>query len=495
MLTAGAAVLALLAVPGGATARVADPAARAVAGVRASAVESHLAALARIASAHGDTRAAGTPGYAAARDYLVTQLRAAGYRPVVQEFDFPYFQEEGTAELSRLSPTPHTYLPSVAGADKLGDFATMTFSGSGDVSGPVRAVDAGAPAKGKASTSGCEAADFAGFPRGAVALLRRGTCTFAVKAANAQAAGAAAAVIFNDGGEGRTDTLSGTVGKPGEVAIPVLGASHAVGEELARAGTTVRVTTRTTSETRQTWNVIADTRRGDPRRVVMVGAHFDSVPEGPGINDNASGAAALLELAKYAYRVPVPNRLRFAWWGAEELGLLGSEHYVAALSARERAAVRLYLNHDMIASPNHVYGIYDGDDSDRTGEGPGPEGSARIEKAYEGYFKAIGVPTQGTDFTGRSDYGPFIARGIPAGGLFTGAEGDKTEAEALRFGGTAGKPYDPCYHRACDTLANLNRRALRVNLGAMAHAAFTFAYTPLLPTPEPPKATPTSTAP
>ena len=129
----------------------------------------------------------------------------------------------------------------------------------------------------------------------------------------------------------------------------------------------------------------------------------------------------------------------------------------------------------MIGSPNHVFFIYDGDDSDDVGRGPGPAGSAQIEKAFEAYFNRRGEPFKGTDFSGRSDYGPFIAAGIPAGGLFTGAEGIKTAEEAAIWGGTAGQPYDPCYHQACDTFANNNVQALDVNADAVAYATLQFA--------------------
>ena len=139
---------------------------------------------------------------------------------------------------------------------------------------------------------------------------------------------------------------------------------------------------------------------------------------------------AAASLALPAWAQPAPRVLRFAWWGAEEAGLVGSTAYVAGLTADEKAKIALYLNFDMVGSPNHVFFIYDGDDSDAEGAGPGPGGSAEIEKTFEAFFKQRGVPFKGTDFSGRSDYGPFIANLIPAGGLFTGAEGIKTAAEA-----------------------------------------------------------------
>jgi Zn-dependent M28 family amino/carboxypeptidase len=169
------------------------------------------------------------------------------------------------------------------------------------------------------------------------------------------------------------------------------------------------------------------------------------------------------------------NKVRFAWWGAEEAGLFGSFAYVISLFPIELTKVALYLNFDMIGSPNHGFFIYDGDDSDAEGAGPGPAGSAAIEKTFEAYFTSVGVPFKGTDFTGRSDYGPFILAGIPSGGLFTGAEGIKTEEEAALWGGTAGEQYDPCYHQPCDTFANNNDFALAVNSDAIAYAVLQYA--------------------
>jgi aminopeptidase Y len=225
------------------------------------------------------------------------------------------------------------------------------------------------------------------------------------------------------------------------------------------------------------YNVIAESRDGDPNNVVMAGAHLDSVLRGPGINDNGSGSAAILETAIQMAKVKPRNKLRFAWWGAEEAGLVGSNAYVAGLSAEEKAKIALYLNFDMVGSPNHVFFIYDGDNSDGVGAPAGPAGSAQIEQVFEQFFTQRGVPFKGTDFSGRSDYGPFIAMGVdsPSGGLFTGAEGIKTADEVALWGGTAGQQYDPCYHLRCDTYANNNDYALDVNSDAIAYSVLQFA--------------------
>lgn len=230
-------------------------------------------------------------------------------------------------------------------------------------------------------------------------------------------------------------------------------------------------------------NVLAESRTGDPNNVVMLGAHLDSVQRGPGINDNGSGSAVLLEVAEQYAKVKPLNKVRFAWWGAEEAGLIGSIAYVNGLSQEERDKIQLYLNFDMVGSPNHVFFIYDGDDSDGVGAGPGPAGSGEIERTFEDYFNLVGQPFKGTDFTGRSDYGPFIANGIPSGGLFTGAEGVKTVEEAAIWGGTAGQQYDPCYHLACDTYDNNNNHALNINSDAVAYALALYAMRDFVSTP------------
>ncbi|GAA4192192.1 M28 family metallopeptidase [Microbispora amethystogenes] len=462
-----------------------DPA-RIVQTIVASAVKKHLTKLQQIADANGHTRAAGTPGHVASRDYVAGVLKKAGYKVTLQAFEFPFFKENAIATLERTAPAPKTYAPTPPDGSSVGDFATMTYSGSGDVTAAVRNVDLMLPPgpTPSSSTSGCEAADFASFPAGAVALVQRGTCTFQVKAENAQAAGAAGVIIMNEGQPGRTETLQGTLGEP-TVHIPVVGVSFAVGQELAgTAGTVVHVKTSTTSEIRTTHNVIADSRWGDPNKVVQIGAHLDSVVPGPGINDNGSGSAAILEVAAKLGAIPTRNTLRFSFWSAEELGLLGSEHYVASLSPADLAKIKLYLNFDMVASPNYALKIYDGDDSDATGAPAGPAGSDEIEKLFEKYFNTLRQGHVGTDFDGRSDYGPFIDAGVPAGGLFTGAEGVKTPEEQALFGGTAGQAYDSCYHKACDTIANLNDKALALNTGAIATAAVVYAFSRDLPGPD-----------
>ena len=252
--------------------------------------------------------------------------------------------------------------------------------------------------------------------------------------------------------------------------------TQVVGDQLAATGgLVVHVVTSTFRGPATTYNVVAETPTGNDANVVMAGAHLDSVNAGPGINDNGSGSAALLEVAEQLAKVKPVNTVRFAWWGAEESTLVGSSRYVAGLTDEERSRIALYLNFDMVGSPNPVFFVYDGDDSDAAGAGPGPSGSDRIEKTFEAFYAQRQVPFKGTDFSGRSDYGPFIAAGIPSGGLFTGAEAAKTAEEAAIWGGTAGQAYDPCYHQACDTVSNVDLHALDVNSDAMGFAILQYA--------------------
>ncbi|QXJ21761.1 M28 family peptidase [Actinomadura graeca] len=447
----------------------------------------HLAAFQEIADYNGGNRAAGRPGSDISVRYVEGRLRKAGLKPVVQRFTFPYWREKSVAVLSRTAPHKASY--------KAGrDFLTMAFSGSGDVTGPVAAVDV--PSSGE-GTSGCEAADFTGLPAGAVALVQRGACSFETKASRARAAGAGAVLIFNRAGE--KGPIAGTVGTP--QALPVLGVSHRLGAELAKAsktgagsqavktseqagaskrakvagrawaaGPTVRVKTHTVHGNRSASNVVADTEHGRAGNVVLAGAHLDSVRAGPGINDNATGAAALLAVAEKIGALGAKglrNRVRFAWWGAEEEGLRGSSHYVRTLTDAERRRIALNLNFDMLGSVNGVRGVYDGDHSTRAGS-KAPSGSGAIEKMFRDYFARRGLATVQAEFNGRSDYGPFVERGIPAGGLESGADGVKTAAEAKAFGGSAGKVYDPCYHARCDRLKNVDLKLFDTNADAVA---------------------------
>ena len=214
------------------------------------------------------------------------------------------------------------------------------------------------------------------------------TCGFGVKVTNAQAAGAIGAIIMNQGNAPTPDRQGlffGTLGAP--VNIPAVSVSFALGSELAAPGTEVTITTETIAEVRNTVNVFAESRYGDPDEVVMVGAHLDSEPDTAGINDNGSGSAGILEVALQMRKFKTKNKVRFAWWGAEESNLSGSTFYVANLPQAERDKIALYLNFDMIGSPNYTFGVYDGDDSAASGSPAGPPGSAQIEDGLRGVLR------------------------------------------------------------------------------------------------------------
>ena len=438
-------------------------------------IATHLKKFQKLADANGGNRASGFAGFDASADYVERQLENAGWNVRTQDFDFDVFFQDAPSVFEQTAPNPTTYVEDA-------DYSTMRFSGGGEVTAELVAVDLILPPSAKpSSSSGCEPSDFSGLDlAGRVALLQRGTCDFAVKVENAADAGAAAAVMFNEGQEGRTGVVFGTLGTLAR--IPALDTGFALGNSLAGGttngptGTSVHVKTTTRSEQRTTRNVIAEAPSGDPKRVVMAGAHLDSVAASPGIQDNGTGSATLIELARQISKLEVEpaNRLRFAWWGAEEDGLIGSTNYVGELSKKQAKRLELYLNFDMIGSPNFARLIYDGDGS--AFEAAGPKGSAAIERNFERYFKSQDLATAATAFDGRSDYGPFIDAGIPAGGLFTGADGIKTAKQQQVFGGVAGFAFDPCYHQACDRFDNVRAKALRQMSDAVADAVALYGF-------------------
>ncbi len=410
----------------------------------------HLDALDAIGAAHGGNRLALSPGYDASVAYVVGVLEDAGYTVTRQEFPWSAWQRTGPAALDAVGQD---------WADNA-DIAPFSGSAGGSVTAEVVPVAITLPMTGPANTSdsGCSARHWEGFPVGAIALVQRGTCTFTDKVVGAQAAGASAVILFNEGQSDRRDLLQGNM-EPS--TIPVLGARTAVAEAIvaALAGGPVTATLTVAAETTvgSSWNILADLP-GERPEMVVVGAHLDSVAAGPGVNDNGSGTAFVLEAARLlAARGEVPaNTLRFAFWGAEEAGLIGSSVYVQALGPADRAAHLANLNFDMLASPNGARFVYDGDGDSGLPGFPAPVGSALIESFFTDFFATQGQSWLPTAFDGRSDYGPFIAAGIPAGGLFSGAEQAKTALQARDFGGEAGEAYDACYHRGCDARPNVD---------------------------------------
>jgi Zn-dependent M28 family amino/carboxypeptidase len=442
--------------------------------IRLDQVREHQAALQEIADANDGNRFSGFSGYDASVEYVVDTLEAAGYDPEVQTFDYLAFEVVGPSALQQVAPNSVTYTEDV-------DFEPVTQTDPGDVTAPVTAVDLQL-GLGNTSSSGCETADFAGFPVGNIALLQRGACTFELKAENAAAAGAVGIVIFNQGettDPARQGIPAVTLTANNTSGIPVIGTTYALGETLAGlvpAGLRMRVFANTLRQILPTSNVIAEKTGANDGNVVMAGAHLDSVLAGPGINDNGSGSAAILEAAEQLAHVDTQNTVRFAWWGAEESGLVGSTNYVNGLSQAEKDRIALYLNFDMVGSPNYVFMTQDADQSSFVAPVPVPDGSVQIEDLFESFYTLKGEPYDDAAFDGRSDYQAFINNGIPAGGLFTGAEVEKTAEQQAIWGGTVGAQFDPCYHEACDTFANNSDHALDVNSDSIAFALLTYAY-------------------
>ncbi|MCJ1678165.1 M28 family metallopeptidase [Streptomyces sp. APSN-46.1] len=425
----------------------------------------HLKVFQSIADYNNGTRVAGSKGHAQSAQYVEAVMKAAGYKVTKNEFEFVYV--ETISEKLTVNGSAGRDVP----------IELMTYTASGPQDG-VTAQVAVAPVDAD-GTNGCEPGDFAaGTFTGKIALVKRGGCTFAAKQQNAAAAGAVGAIIYNN----TAGPLNGTLGDPAAGKVPTGGITQEAGEKLtaeAAAGPVeVTLDIRELRENRTSYNVIAETRGGDENNTVFLGAHLDSVAAGPGINDNGSGSAGILQVAQRlaSSQSKINNKVKFAWWSAEEFGLLGSEAYVAGLTDAQKKQIKLYLNFDMIASPNSAYFVYDGDNSDGVGAGPGPEGSAQLEKGINSFLDSKNVPHEGTDFTGRSDYGPFIEVGIPSGGTFTGAEGIKTPEQAAKFGGQAGVAYDVNYHAKGDDITNIDQKALDINVDVIADAVGHYAF-------------------
>lgn len=429
--------------------------------VSIDALVAHLSALQDIADDNGGNRAIGTPGYEASVDYVAGVLRAGGFEVQTPEFETRVFEAEQ---------------PSLTVGGAAVDADALEFSAgtpAEGVSGPLVV----APAD---ESPGCASADYEGVAvRGAVVLVDRGICPFAQKQDVVAKLGAVALVVANNVDE---EKMGGTLGADATGGIPVVSVSKADGARLRAAPGRATVALRARVEIVKSRNVIAQTTTGSTADVVMVGAHLDSVPDGPGINDNGSGVAAVLETAvQLGSAPPVRHAVRFALWGAEEIGIVGSRKYLESLDVERLKDIALYLNFDMIGSPNPGYFTYDGDQSTAVEPGASPprvpEGSPGIERTLVGYLKSAGKAAEDTSFDGRSDYDAFTRAGIPAGGLFTGAEQNKTAGQAELWGGTADAPFDPSYHKDTDRLDNVDRDALVINSGGVAFAVGVYAQT------------------
>ena len=377
-------------------------------------VNRHLIALQRIADRNGGHRADATPGYQQTQDYIENTVRAAGFDVAVEEFTYDRTVVDRaavTCGATSVNSNPMTGAPDTP---------------AGGVSGPLVVVPVDAD-------SGCQASDYAGLnATGAVALVRRGGCPYTQKQTVAADLGAVALVVFNHSVGAVASSTD-----PALTRIPVTMIGSADGARLSGlAGTPTTLEIRRHNELTVSHNIIAQTRTGRTDNVILVGGHADSVPNSPGINDNGTGMAVMLEVAKQLGGSPkVGNAVRFAFWGAEPAHS-GSVPYLSSLSFEQQLDIALYLDIAQLGSPNGGHFIFDGDNS--SGQpGPMPYGSAQIEKAFVDFLTSTGTPTEDAPVVGQGAYEIFMAAGIPTGGPFSGIPHIKTQAWVDKWGGAA----------------------------------------------------------
>lgn len=414
--------------------------------------EDHLGKFSQIASENGNSRYAGTAGYNQSLEY-VKGLLAPHYDITVDSFQFPDFEEVVAPVVKQVAPEAKE-LPKE-------NFSSMIFSGSGDLKGAaIAAVDVMMPPaeKPNSSTSGCEAEDFyadgKSIVEGKIALIQRGSCAFGKKATNAVAAKAIGVIIFNEGTPNmpeRSETVKD--GNLGEVlTIPVLGASFGAGKEVydqlaAGKAVTLDLAVTTKNTFLDAANLLAESKTGDASRVVMVGANLGSAKNSPGMNSNAAGASAVLSAALAMAGKEVHNKMRFSFWGGD---LVGSSYYTKALKKEDADRIQLYVNFDKVASLNYGRFVFDSVNT--------AKGSAVAEQAFDSFFKGKTLVTEKIPGdNGDSDHFWFGEMGIPTGGMTAGAAAKKTDAQAEKFGGTAGEPFDKCAGEPCDTIDNVEK--------------------------------------
>lgn len=403
----------------------------------------HLQRLQDIADANGGNRAAGTPGFEQSVQYVADTLRDKGFDVSTPAFELNLFRPV------RASLT-------VGG--KPIQAAVMQYSQPSAPQGATGPMVV-APAS---DAPGCAPESYGGLPvKGSVVLVDRGTCYVAEKAQIAAELGAVALVVADNVDEAE---FGGAGSANDDTKIPVVTVTKAVGAALRSAPADATVVVDAHVDKVTTHNVVAQTKTGSTDNVVMVGGHLDSVEKGPGINDNGTGVAAILETAvQMGASPPVTNAVRFAFWSAEELGLIGSENYVRSLDEQGLRNIAMYLNFDMLGSPNACYFTSDADQSTKPDFDSGlqliPEGAPGIERTLVSALESNGVTPEDMAFDGRSDYDSFTRAGVPSGNMDTGAEEDKTPAQAKEWGGEAEKPCDPNYHEPGDTVGNVNKGA------------------------------------
>ncbi|CCH40643.1 putative secreted protein [Wickerhamomyces ciferrii] len=409
-----------------------------------SAIELYNIATSSVKNYGHPTRVIGSPGHWKTIGYIIKELKELSnyFTFTTQEFKaldgkvFSYSLSVNDTKVEQVKPFQLTPAAHVAGGELVA-----------------------------AKNNGCAKEDYEGLDpsKNQVVLVQRGVCPFGDKSNIAGELGAKAVLIY-DHTDGES-LISGTLGEPTNHTIGTLGIQRNFALallELVAAGEKVPVDVIIDAYVGliKTKNVIAETIEGDHENVVALGAHSDSVEAGPGINDDGSGTISLLAVAKQLTKFKINNAVRFAWWAAEEEGLLGSNYYTQTLSAEENQKIRLFMDYDMMASPNFEYQVYNGSNA------VNPKGSEEIKNLYIDWYEEHGKNWTLIPFDGRSDYVGFIENGIPGGGIAAGAEGKNSQN---------GKVLDQCYHLLCDDLTNLNWDAFLTNTKLIAHSVAVYA--------------------
>ena len=445
------------------------------------------------------SRNSGEPGYKASADYVAQVMKDAGYNVTIQPYKFTYYAYTATPVFREVSPAPHDYaLSDEWEPGQSTGTATAGLQPAGGIIIPPTATPS--------SASGCTMSDFTGFVPGRIALVQRGTCFFGVKVLNAQAAGASGVIIFNEGNPGRTGVFSGDLndaaGNPIIPAIPVAFTSFDIGHDLynqyqqaVQGGTPLPVMNiaikALVNPNADDYNVIAESKGGDQNHVVVVDAHLDAI-YGAGMLDNASGSATILDIAQQMKNVNPVNKLRFIWFGGEEVGLLGSSYYINNLSSNELSHIGYDLDADVTATPNYIIGVLDPAGPDLFGRTVSTTFPNRVYKASAisrdqaiQYFDSIGLNHELFSPVG-TDAFSFNAVGIPASGLLTGQDCCKSQEEVDLFGGYLGN-YEgniPSFDggcvdnpfRWCDNLSNNDPKVLTFMSKAFATMVVQMAF-------------------
>ena len=439
----------------------ADPARELAGKVTADGMYGHLAKLADIAVANKGSRADGTPGYDASVDYVAGVLRDKGFDVQTPQFERLALAQPGKPTLIAAGRSFAVDQASLLKTTAPGGLTAVTLR-------PRR-------------PAGCSAADYGTVDvRGAIAIVDDKGCSVVDKQNTAVGKGAVGVLVVSDPGSNGSPAGLFTPGYFQQLTSPVGVIGKDADAQLRRTSAPVRLTLDAKSTMVTSRNVLAQTKTGDTHHVVVAGAHLDAVPGSPGLNDNGTGIAAVLETAVQLGSSPaITNAVRFAFWGAEETGLTGSTKYVAGLDRAGLDDIALYLNFDVLGSINPGYFTYDGDQSGQPNpEVPAasvPSGSAGIERTLAGYLNLAGVRPADQPLGRASDYSPFLRAGIPIGGLTTGTSPRKSAAQERIWGGKAGAPFDPSYHTPRDTIDNVDRAALSITGPAVAFAVGTYA--------------------